>query len=221
MAMNWVTNIYLWISLALLFITLFILLFIFMVILAKKTHAIVEFKAWIKGILICMFFQENRYVEWKPVKPDAGILTDDDYGAYIINERATYVDRRTKNIIIPFDASFGASINMHAAKLVDDLQYLVKDEEEMKRLRHAISTNQIKENASIDVLKTSIHLGAIKNMMTALIPHNIEAKIEKVIASRLKGFSKVNVPQIALLFVAIFGAILLGALVIKLTFNKN
>ncbi len=221
MATNWVTNVYLWISLALTFVTLFILLFIFLIIMAKKTHMMVEFKAWIKGVPICMFFQENRYVEWKPVKPDAGILTDDEYGAYIINERATYVDKRTKNIIIPFDASFGASINMHAAKLVDDLQYLIRDEEEMKKLRHAIATNQIKENETINVLKTSIHLGAIKNMMTALIPHNIEAKIEKVIASRLKGFSKVNVPQIALLFVAIFGAILLGALVIKLTFNKN
>lgn len=219
MAMNWLVNIYMWIALALLFVTLFILLFIFLIILAKKTHAIVEFKSWIKGIPICMFFQENRYVEWKPVKPDAGIIADENYGAYIVNERATYVDKRTKNVIIPFDASFGASINVHAAKLVDDLQYVVRDEEEMKNLRHAIATNQIEESETINALKTSIHFGAIKNMMTALIPHNINAKIEKVIASRMKGFGKVNIPQVALLFVAIFGAILLGALVIKLAFK--
>jgi hypothetical protein len=218
--MNWITNIYLWITVGLVFATLFILLFIFLIILSKKTHAILEFKAWIKGVPLCMFFQENRYVEWKPIMPEAGILTDKDYGAFIINERATYVDRRTKNIIIPFDASFGASVNVHAAKLMDDLQYVVSDEEQMKVLRHAIATNQLSENESIDALKTSIHFGAIKNMMTALIPHNINAKIEKVIASRMKGYGKVNVPQVLLIFGGMLGAILLGALIIKLAFSK-
>jgi hypothetical protein len=58
-------------------------------------------------------------------------------------------------------------------------------------------------------------------MMTALIPHNINAKIEKVIAQRMKSYGNVNVPQIALIFVAIFGAILLGALIIKLAFGKD
>jgi hypothetical protein len=87
-----------------------------------------------------------------------------------------------------------------------------------KKLRFAITNNLIDENAEINVLKTSIHFGAIKNMMTALIPHNINAKIEKVIASRMQNFGSVNVPQVAMLFAAIFGAILLGAMVIKLIF---
>jgi hypothetical protein len=206
---------------ALVFLTLFILLFILLIVISKKTHAIVEFKAWLKGVPIAMFFQENRYVEWRPIKPEAGILTDKDYGSYIINERATYVDRRTKNIIIPFDASFGASINMHAAKLADDLQYVLNDDEEMKKLRVAISLNQFEENETIDVLKTSINMGAIKTMMTALLPHNITSKIEKVIASRMKGYGKVNVPQVLLIFAGMLGAILLGALIIKLAFPKT
>jgi len=218
--MAFITNIYLWISLALLFVTLFILLFIFLIILAKKTHAIVEFKAWIKGVPICLFFQENRYCEWKPLKPDVGIIEDKNFGTFIINERATYIDKRTKNILIPFDAQFGASINVHAAKLVDDLQYVIKDDEEMKKLRWAIGNNMIDDSEAIDCLKTSVHFGAIKNMMTALIPHNINAKIEKVIASRMKGFGKVNVPQVLLIFVGMLGAILLGALIIKLAFNR-
>jgi len=218
MAMTWLTNIYLWISMALLFMTLFGLLFIFLIIMSKKTHMIVEFKAWLKGQPIALFFQENRYCEWKPVNPEAGIITDKNYGAFIINERATYIDRRTKSILIPFDSAFGASINIHAAKLADDLQYIMKDEEQMKQLRWAIANDVIDDSESIDALKTSIHLGAIKNMMNALIPHNINAKIEKVIASRMKGFGSVNVPQVALLFAAILGAIILGALVIKLAF---
>lgn len=221
MALTWLTNIYLWISLALLFMTLFFLLFIFLIIMGKKTHMTVEFKAWLKGQPIALFFQENRYCEWKPVEPEAGIITDKNYGAFIINERATYIDRRTKSILIPFDAAFGASVNIHAAKLADDLQYIMKDEEQMKQLRWAIANDVIDDSQSIDALKTSIHLGAIKNMMNALIPHNINAKIEKVIASRMKGFGNVNVPQVALLFAAILGAIILGSLIIKLAFPSK
>jgi len=218
--LEFLSNIYLWIGLGLTFMTLFFILFIFLIVLAKKTHTIVEFKAWIQGKPIALFFQENRYCEWRPVNPEAGIIQDDDYGSYIINERATYIDKRTKNILIPFDATFGASINVHAAKLADDLQYVMQDEEEMKKLRWAISNNMIDDSETISALKTSINFGAIKSMMTALIPHNINAKIEKVIASRLKGYGKVNITQVILLFVAIFGALLLGGLVIKLAFNK-
>lgn len=215
MGMEWILNIYMWISFVGLSAIIILVLVIFLVILAKKTHAIVEFKAWLKGYPIALFFQENRYCEWKPVKTEAGIVQDKEYGAFIINERATYVDKRTKNILIPFDANFGASINMHAAKLADDLQYIVKDDEEMKKLRIAIGKNLLDDSVEITALKTSIHVGAIKNMMTALIPHNINAKIEKVIASRLKNYGNVNVPQIALLFAAVLGAMLMGYLIIR------
>jgi len=216
--MEWVTNIYLWIGVAIVFLLLFIVEFIILFLLAKKTHAIIEFKAWMKGKPIALFFLENRYCEWKPVEVDAGIVQDKNYGAFIVNDKATYVDKRTKNILLPFDASIATGVNVHAAKLMDDLQYIVKDEEEMKKLRYAIANNMIEENEPVLGLRTTVDFGAIKNMMTAIIPHNVNAKIEKVIASRLKNFGQVNVPQIAMLFAAIFGAILLGALVIKLAF---
>ena len=219
--MSFLTNIYLWFSLALCFMMLFGMLIIFLIILAKKTHAIIEFKSWIKGIPIAMFFQENRYVEWKPVKPDAGVLEDKHYGTFIINERATYIDKKTKNVILPFDSNFGAGVNIHAAKLCDDLQYVMKDEEEMKKLRWAVANNVLDDSMSIEAIKTTVNIGAIKSMMNALIPHNINAKIEKVIASRMKSYGQINVPQIAILFAAIFGAILLGALIIKLAFPKS
>ena len=215
MALEFLTNVYMWIGIGLFFMLATLLLVILLIILAKKTHAIIEFKAWMKGNPIALFFQENRYCEWKPVKVEAGIVQDKKYGAFIINEKATYVDKTTKNILIPFDASFASSINVHSAKLIEDFQYLVKDEEEMKKLRAAIANNEIDDSETLDALKTSIHFGAIKNMTTALIPHNINAKIQMVIASRLKGFGNVNVPQVALLFCAIFGAILLGAIIIK------
>jgi hypothetical protein len=218
--MGVLTNIYLWIGTSLFFILVSGLLFLVLVILKMKTHAIIELKAWLRGKPIALFFQENRYCEWRAVDPEAGIIQDKDYGAFIVNEKATYIDKTTKNVLIPFDASFGASINVHAAKMVDDLQYIVKDEQQMKMLRYAIANNLLDDSAVFDSLKTSIHFGALKNMMNALVPHNINAKIEKVIASRMKGYGQINVPQVALIFVAIFGAILLGALVIKLAFPK-
>lgn len=217
MALNEIlNNIFVWMGGTFLFLIMFLMTFIFLVVLSKKTHAMVEFKGWMKGKPIALFFQENRYCEWKPVNPDAGIIIDKEFGAFIINQRATYIDKKTKNVLIPFDASFGASVNVHAAKLADDLQYIMKDEEQLKQLRWAISNNMVEDTESVDVLKTSIQFGAIKNMMTALIPHNINAKIEKVIASRMKNFGNVNVPQVAMLFAAVLGAMLMGYLIIRL-----
>lgn len=220
-ALDFLTNIYVWMGLALLFSLLFILTVIFLIILAKKTHAIIELKAWMKGRPIALFFLENRYCVWRPVTVEAGIIQDKDYGAFIVNEKATYVDKKTMNILLPFDASIATSINVHAAKLADDLQYIVQDEEELKKLRYAVANGLIDETETITALKTTIEFGAIKSMLTALIPHNINAKIEKTIAARMKNLGQVNVPQIAMLFAAIFGAILLGALVIKLAFPSK
>jgi hypothetical protein len=217
-AASLLTNIYLWIGISLLFILLFFALLIFLIVIAKKTHATIELKAWMKGKPIALFFLENRYCEWKPVVVDAGIIQDKDYGAFVVNEKATYVDRRTKAVLLPFDASVAAGVNVHAAKLMDDLSYIVQDEEEMAKLRYAIANNMIDDNQPVMGLRTTVNFGAIKNMMTALVPHNINSKIEKVIAARLKNYGNVNIPQVALLFAAIFGAILLGALIIKLAF---
>ena len=209
------SNIYLWIILSFVFLLLFIVTVMFVFILGMKTHALIEFRAWMKGNPIALFFQENRYCDWKPVKPEAGIIEDKNYGSFIINPGATYIDKKTKNVLIPFDASFGSSVNVHAAKLADDLKYVIRDEEQMKELRQGIANGNFDENQTIDALKTSIHFSAIKSMMTALTPHNITGKIEKVIAQRMKGVQKINVPYIIMLFCAMFGAILLGGFIVR------
>jgi len=217
MAMQWITNIYLWMGLTFLFLILFILLFIFLIVITKKTHAVVELKAWRSGKPIALFFQDDRYCDWRAVQPEAGIVTDQDYGAFIVNQKATYIDKRTKAVLLPFDTSFAAGLNVKAAKLADDLQYIARDQEELKKLRHLVATNQIDDSESLDVLRTTVNMGAIKGMMSALIPHNINAKIEKVIASRMKGLGQVNMQQVMFTFLAIFGAIVMGYMIIKLT----
>ena len=214
-------NPYIWMGTSLVFIILTMVLGVFLFIAAKKTHMVVELKAMRKRWPIALFFQENRYCEWKAVEVEAGIIQDKTYGAFIVNAVGSYIDKTTKQVLIPFDAGIASSLNVHSAKLADDLKYIVQDEEEMANLRQAIATGKFDENQEINVLRTSINFGAVKNITNALIPHNINAKIEKVIASRLKSYGSVNGMQAALLFAAIFGAVLLGALVIKLTFNKD
>jgi hypothetical protein len=193
---------------------------VFIIVIFKKTHAGVELRGWIKGEPICEFFRDDRYVEWKCVKNEAGIVTDKNYGAFIVNEKGAYIDKTTKNIVLPFVADIGTSINMNAAKLADDLQYIIKDEKKLWALRTAIANNQLSEDESVKAIKSSVQLSSIKHMLTALIPHNINAKIEKTIAARMKSLGNVNVMQVIFLFIAIFGAVVLGAIMLKNVLNK-
>ena len=215
MAMELLSNIYLWMVLTFVFLIMFIILFIFLWLISKKTHGTIELKAWMKGVPIALFFQDSGYVEWKPVKPEAGIIFDKQFGSYIINEMGTYIDRRTKNIMIPFDAALATSVNIKAAKVTDDLQYIIKDKNQMGQLRTAVMTDNIEDDKILTVLKTSVQISAIKNMMTAMIPHNITAKIEKAVAARMTGYGKVDGMQIALIFAAILGAIIMGYILLK------
>jgi len=70
---------------------------VFVLLFRKKTHAIVEFKSSMKGNPISIFFQDNRYCEWKNVVPEAGMIEDKEYGTFIID--STYIDNKTKNIL--------------------------------------------------------------------------------------------------------------------------
>lgn len=206
---------YFWLGLTIFFGIIFILIIILFIVLAKKTHGIIEFKAWLKGNPIALFFQENRYCHWKVIKPEAGIIEDKDYGAFSINEKATYIDEKTKNILIPFDTSFAASLNVHTSKLVEDLQYVYKTEEELKEFRRNIDNDVLDESKAISVLKTTVHFGSIKNIMNALLPHNINAKIVKTIAQRTQGYGG-NFQSILMYVLVFLGAVGMGALVLKL-----
>ena len=57
--------------------------------------------------------------------------------------------------------------------------------------------------------------------MVCLLPHNITSKVEKMIAARMRGHSKINVPQLLLIFCVILGAIILGVIIIKSVLGGN
>lgn len=185
-------------------------------LIARKTHGFTELIATMRGVPISMFFQDSGYVEWKGIKPEAGIVEHKHLGSFIINERGTYVDRQTKNIFIPFDASVAISLNMRAAQLADALGGVINDDRAMYEFREAVMKGEIADSEYLNCVRDSIQVSAIKSMMNAMIPHNITSKIEKLVAAKLKNLGKVNPWQIVLIFVAMLGAILLGYLIIKL-----
>lgn len=209
-------NIWFWIIMAFVFLILFGILFFLFIFISFKTHMIAEFNASKEKSPYGIFYRDDGYCEWKAIKPESGIVVDKDYGPFFINDRETYVDKRTKAIFISFDASIGANNNAKIGKIADELKYMITDEEQIKNLRYAIANNLIDENETINAFKTNINFGVMKTMMTALSPHNINSKIEKIIAERLKKYGQVNMMQIVILFGAVLGIILLGTIIVKM-----
>lgn len=206
-ALDFISNIYFWILMALTFMLLAGFLMILLIVLAKKTHAIIELKAWLGGKPIGLFFQDTGYVEWDAVKVDAGIIEHKQYGAQIVNEKGSYIDRKTKSIMIPFTAGVAPALNIHAAKIADDLMTILKSREQMDILRSNLAQGDVKGLPHMDILKTSVHLGSIKSFMNAITPHAVTAKIEKTVSAQMRNSQQQN--AFTLLLVG-GGALLLG-----------
>src|SRR6056297_409248 len=101
MGMGFLLNTSLWIGVTIFFGLASIGMAIFYYLLFKKTHVLVELKAFFSNTPIGIFFQDNKFAEWKPITPINGVIYDENYGPFIVS--TTYVDKKTKNIIIPFD----------------------------------------------------------------------------------------------------------------------
>jgi len=191
---------------------------ILLIFISKKTHAIVEFKSSFKGLPISIFFQDNKYCEWKNVAPDAGMIEDKQYGSFVVD--STYIDKQTKNVLIPFNSSFAMSLNVKAAKMADDLTYVFKEQEHRRKLKHGVMSGIIQETEGIDTLRTSVNFSTIKQFVSPILPHNIQSKIINTVRLRLKDSGGANMQNIILLIVAAIGAIVLGGLVLKFVVFK-
>lgn len=190
---------------------------VLIIIISKKTHAIIEFKSSSKGTPISIFFQDNRYCEWKNTKPDAGLIEDKEYGTFVIE--STYIDKHTKNVLIPFNSSFAMSLNVKAAKMADDLTYMFKEQEHRHRLKLGILEGRVQETDGINTLRTSVNFSAIKRFVSPILPHNIQSKIVNTVELRLKGANQKSMQNIILLAIAAIGALGLGVMVIKYVFG--
>jgi hypothetical protein len=202
-----------WVGITTLLALIFMVLIVILIIIAKKTHAIIEFKSSVGGTPICIFFQDNRYCEWKNCKPDAGMIEDKQYGSFVID--STYIDKTTKNVIMPFNSSFAMSLNVKAAKMADDLTYIFKEQNHRKKLKEGIMSGKIQEIDGVDTLRTSVNFSSLKHFVSPILPHSVQSKIVNTIALRLKGMPNSNMQNIILLCIAVLGALILGGLVLK------
>ncbi len=205
--------IFIWVGLSTLFALLFMVGLVGLIIISKKTHAIIEFKSSSKGTPISLFFQDNKYCEWKNVEPDAGMIEDKVYGSFVIE--SSYIDKKTKNVLIPFNSSFAMSINVKGAKIADDLIYVFKEQQYRKKFREGIIEGKISETDGVDTLRTSVNFSTLKHFVSPILPHNIQSKIVNTVKLRTKDMGNGNIQNIILLIVAAVGAILLGGLILK------
>ena len=141
------------------------------------------------------------------------MIEDKQYGSFVIE--STYIDKHTKNVLIPFNSSFAMSLNVKAAKMADDLTYIFKEQRYRKKLKEGILKGYVQETDGVNTLRTSVNFSAMKHFVSPILPHNIQSKIVNTVNRRLKGMPNKNMQNIILLAIAAIGALVLGGLVLK------
>jgi hypothetical protein len=202
---------------AMILLLLFAILLVILIILGKKTHALLEWKAMLSGKRLVLFFDDSRTVDWRTKKPTSNLIEDDDYGTYIVNEHGTYVDKKTRNIVIPFSTNLAVGASVRDFKMADDLHKVFTDEKKLQAIREALADNGIRDNEEFASLKESVNFSSLKSLANTIIPHNITAKINMEIAKRMKSFGGVNGKDIIIYTIIALACIALMALVLYLT----
>jgi len=213
MAMEFLLNTTFWIILSIFFIIGCLGLGIFYIILFKKTHLGVELRALFTNTPIGLFFQDNKFIEWKPITPINGVIYDENYGPFIVG--TTYVDKKTKKILIPFDIDMDGDRTTNIKNLVDKFRLITNNEKSISSLRTAISAGEISQDEDVKNVTSNIKYSNLKHLFMSFAPHNIKSKIEKIVAERVVKFGNVNPMQAVIVFGAIFGIIILGAIILK------
>jgi len=204
----------LWIGVTIFFSLGVIGLSIFYYLLFNKTHINEELKAVFSNTPIALFFQDNKFVEWKPVTPINGVIYDEMYGPFVVT--TTYVDKRTKLILMPFDVDMDGDRTTNIKELVEEFRNITNNEKSIAELRSAISTNTIKQTAVITNVTSFITYGALKNLFVSTVPHKIKSKIEKIVSERVAKYSNVDPMQAIIVFGAIFGIIIIAIILLKI-----
>lgn len=212
--MEIIMNPWIWIGMSIFFIIGVIGLSILIYLIFNKTHLAVELKAFFTKTPIGIFFQNNKFAEWKPVTPINGIVNDKYYGPFIVS--STYVDKKTKSIIIPFDVDMDGDRTSNIKELVTFFQKITNNEKNIDILRQEISSQTIEEKKYVKNVTSTIKYASLKQLFNSTSPHNIRSRIEKIVADRVKKHGNVNHIHAIITFVAIFGLIVGTAILLKL-----
>lgn len=213
MGMGFLLNNTLWIGVTVFFGLFTIGLGIFYYLLVKKTHLVTELKAFKSNTPIAIFFQDNKFAEWKPISPINGVVYDEYYGPFIVTSK--YVDKRTKNVIIPFDVDMDGDRSSNMKELVTNFRHITNNEKSISDLRTAISASQVEHTNVLRTVTSHMKFSSLKKMFFSTGPHNIKSKIEKSVSDKIQTFGNVNPMQAVIVFGAIFGIIIIGAILLK------
>jgi hypothetical protein len=209
-------DVYFWIWNCIGLFILMIGMIILLLMLWKWTHAFTELVARLKGSPISLIFFDNKTVNWITEKPNAGMIQHKDYGSFIVNERGSYTDGKTRNVFMAFDGGFGSGASIKAFKLSSDLMAAIKDECKMAKIREALINGNISDEHIIVGLKESINFSHLRSLTNTLLPHNITSLIEKIVAQRMAGFGKVNWMAILIMMAGLIGATTICIILLKM-----
>lgn len=212
--MQFIMNEWLWIGTSIFFILGTIGLTILIYLIFDKSHLTVELKAKFSKTPIGIFFQDNRFAEWKPVTPINGVINDKQFGPFIIS--STYVDKKTKAIVMAFDVDMDGDRTSDTKQLVEYFRHATNNEKNIALLRQQISAENIEETEHVQNVISIIRYSALKGLFNSTSPHNIRSKIEKIVADRVKRHGNVNHLHAIVTFVAIFGLIVGAAVLLKI-----
>lgn len=218
--MSFLNNVTFWMVAALIAIVGDMLLVFVLIIVGKRTHAIKEFVAGYKGVPLCLFFTDHKGVEWQFIKPTAGIIQSPKYGTFIVNEKGSYIDKTTKNIILPFSAELGtgAAVSMFAD--AHQLSEVIKDMKKMAEVRKMLAKGEL-DDARFDCVKESVNFSELRGLTNTLMPHGISSFINQSISQNYGASSVKPAQQLMWYIIAGIGLIFLAGLVAWLTMGNH
>ena len=205
---NPLTNIFFWMIGCFALMIVILLCIVLFIFLAKKTHAMKEFRAFMQGRPIALYFNEHKQVEWMVVSPEAGVVQNEKYGLHIINEEGTYVDTTTRNVIIPFSAEIGSGASVKAFAAADEISEVLKDKKQMGQIRQLLASGAL-DGAKFEGIRESVNFSELKGLLNTMTPHNLSSLISKSVQHQMGSAGRKE--GVAFFWYAILG---LGILVI-------
>jgi hypothetical protein len=123
---------------------------ILLLLIKKHTPVLAMYKAKMKGIPLCLFFNDDKTFEMRPIQPDNNCIEDKKFGTYIINEEGSYIDKTNKFVVLPFSSSVGITVPSKFAKVSDALKKVFGDEREISKFRQNLMNGTL-ERVSNDL----------------------------------------------------------------------
>lgn len=182
-------------------------------LLFNRTNVKMQLKAHLSKTPVNIFFQDNKFCESKMITPINAMVYDKFYGPYVVS--STYVDKKTKNIVIPFDVDLDSGRVVDYPSLVSDLKQFTKDEKKIASLRKKIISEEGSFFKHQPYLESRITVGSLKKLLSNSVVHKIRSRIEKLVAVRMANQTAVDFKPAVIIFIAIFGAIVLASIVLS------